>query len=594
MRDKKSKIVSSIVLIVLLLGTYIYYIGINSNNGFDKLLRSIYLSGAMFCFNNDFDNIKASLQQNYTYLICFWGIHILSVSSTVIIFISVINKNFRRNIKLLRANWVKRYIIWGVNTQSIVFIKNLLKDSSCGRKEVILVLSTDEKIVLNPIEDLDIIYIYDNIDDKKIYKRLFLHTPFNKETYLLFLDSDYIRNMGMVTRIGQIISNKKKNDLLHIVLNTKLHDIPSFLQENIKCNLNVINNANLMARQFLTNFPTYELIDVDTDKAITISNYTVMIIGFGDTGEQLLLNILAQTQYENTEFNALVIDKNADQLIGKFEREYSGLCKNYSIEFYDYDVNSKCFSHLLCKKLEDINEIVICLASDEQNIRTGFEIKRIVSSYNNIATKIIIKCVKQNLFIQYLKEDTNENANIHFFGDMQDVFTPQIIINQDLDRLAICVNDVYGKSEPKYAKRWEDLNPFIKDSNRHSASHIFAKLHLVGLKTCEVNSIPSSAEVIKSKQQFIEYLGEERLQVLSRLEHLRWNAFHFSNGWDVLPLGQAANYKDTEKKLHTCLVSWDALEDVSNKFNSDYQLKDRQQIEQIVDYLAAINYVVYK
>ena len=117
---------------------------------------------------------------------------------------------------------------------------------------------------------------------------------------------------------------------------------------------------------------------------------------------------------------------------------------------------------------------------------------------------------------------------------------------------------------------------------------------MVGLNACEKGSLPEGVSIIDTKEAFLEYLGEERLMALSRIEHLRWNAFYFSNGWDVLSPDKTERWKDPVNKLHSCLTTWDELTKVSQKFNEDYQLKDVQQVENIIEYLKTIDYVVFK
>ena len=93
------------------------------------------------------------------------------------------------------------------------------------------------------------------------------------------------------------------------------------------------------------------------------------------------------------------------------------------------------------------------------------------------------------------------------------------------------------------------------------------------------------------------------LENLSKTEHLRWSAFHFSMGYSRMEKEEweerAAEYKrqeflGTEKKIrisknsedhrHACLVSWDELDDLSARENAvtggnvDYKQMDRNNI----------------
>lgn len=589
------KILQIGIITIFFSGVYIYYIGLKMNNPV-KLLCSFYFAGSMYFFNSNFDGIIEILRNNFMYQLIFWIIHSLAISSTVASFVYLFSKKIRTYLKLLRANWVKRYIIWGVNDKNIIFIKNILRETQNEAREIILVTSKNTDIPVQQQEDLDITYMLINLEDKKLNKRLFLDTPFNKDTYIMILGENYIENVGVATTIINQLPTNTNNERLHIVLNSELEDWINYFSGINACDIKLFNNAKIIARQFLKEYPPYRLIKINSQEAIALSNYTVVIVGFGKIGEQLLLHILEQTQYVGTEFKAIVVDKNMNNLRGMFESKYKGICKNYNIEFLNIDIGTSQFNTLIEDNLSRLNQIIICMQEDEKNLKAGIELKSLIKFSNNINhhIEIMIKCTSHNLFIKKLKEDKEYNNILNFFGNYEDVFTPDILIDEKLDALAKGINDTYNKYNPNYSKHWNDLTPFLKDSNRYNALHIFSKLHLVGLNACKKINVPCAAYVIETKEELLTYLGEIRIKRLSQIEHLRWNAFHFTHGWDLLPLEKAIEWKDKENKLHTCLVSWEELEGVSNKFGIDYKMKDQEQVEHIVDYLKSINYVIYR
>ena len=82
-------------------------------------------------------------------------------------------------------------------------------------------------------------------------------------------------------------------------------------------------------------------------------------------------------------------------------------------------------------------------------------------------------------------------------------------------------------------------------------------------------------------------LGEEKLDVLGEMEHLRWCAFHFCNGYRAmtdeefdkraeeyiknLSEGRSANPrigKDTDERSHACLIPYSQLDRLSEKEKS--------------------------
>jgi hypothetical protein len=144
------------------------------------------------------------------------------------------------------------------------------------------------------------------------------------------------------------------------------------------------------------------------------------------------------------------------------------------------------------------------------------------------------------------------------------------------------------------ADNWRDLDVFTKESNRSAASNIATKLRLLNLGMREKTGDNNRPAVNLS-----EYLTGERLENLSKQEHLRWNAFHFASGWVTWPLNQTGNAKkakDLINRRHACLVSWEELEEVTLRFNQipSYQDLDREQVKNIPMIIEHAGYEVYE
>ena len=89
-----------------------------------------------------------------------------------------------------------------------------------------------------------------------------------------------------------------------------------------------------------------------------------------------------------------------------------------------------------------------------------------------------------------------------------------------------------------------------------------------------------SIEKELEKDRYLDfYIDFEQLENLLHIEHLRWNAFHFVNGWtkftnqEMEQLSKSKNNKsvygdrkDIKRKKHACLVSWEELINISDNF----------------------------
>ena len=91
---------------------------------------------------------------------------------------------------------------------------------------------------------------------------------------------------------------------------------------------------------------------------------------------------------------------------------------------------------------------------------------------------------------------------------------------------------VKKKRNRKKQQNWEELSPFMKESNRNLYNHVGTKLMLLGLKRSAGRELKQTYKGWMQKE--FKRIVEKKLEMLADAEHRRWNAFYFLNGWDVL------------------------------------------------------------
>lgn len=127
------------------------------------------------------------------------------------------------------------------------------------------------------------------------------------------------------------------------------------------------------------------------------------------------------------------------------------------------------------------------------------------------------------------------------------------------------------KNKDPSMKNWEALNQGLKNSNLQQADHIFRKLQEVGYDLRE----------IKGREIKITEFTDEEVEIMSEMEHGRWNAERLLDGW------KWGKEKDVEKKISPYLVSWDELSEEVKEW-------DRQTVRKIPEFLASVGFEVYK
>jgi len=133
----------------------------------------------------------------------------------------------------------------------------------------------------------------------------------------------------------------------------------------------------------------------------------------------------------------------------------------------------------------------------------------------------------------------------------KDLSSWSIIVDEEMEHLAKSIHLKYvnkriqeGKiieQEPSL-RLWENLHESFKEQNRAQADHSLIKLRMIGV----------DSKALPPRQELTDLLNLH-LEDLAEIEHLRWNATKYLEGW------RYGLEKDTELLRHPYLVPWDEL-----------------------------------
>lgn len=160
-----------------------------------------------------------------------------------------------------------------------------------------------------------------------------------------------------------------------------------------------------------------------------------------------------------------------------------------------------------------------------------------------------------------------------------------VVRQQELDRLAYNLHANYlqlvhtqkttakpGEWIEKPAhKPWAELSEIYRADNRHSADHWEVKLRAIG---CEM------MEMEKANGKEPATLTSDEIEVLATMEHSRWNASKWLDGWKLGPRNDATKHHDN-------LVTYDEL---SEKIK-DY---DRDTVRKMPNELAKMGWLIVR
>lgn len=135
------------------------------------------------------------------------------------------------------------------------------------------------------------------------------------------------------------------------------------------------------------------------------------------------------------------------------------------------------------------------------------------------------------------------------FGLPEQIYTGELVMHQGLDQMAMALHQAYGERTGDRTP-WEDLSPFLKDSNRAAADHLLTKIRLL-LPEEDIRRADASA--CRRAAVRYEALSAEEKEKCLRNEHARWCLFHKIHNWRYAP------ERDNSRREHPCLVPFDSL-----------------------------------
>lgn len=328
--------------------------------------------------------------------------------------------------------------------------------------------------------------------------------------------------------------NEKRFENSNVYL--RLEQIDSFLLKENR--IKFFNETELIARKYWKECNLLKYLNGDTLKV------KIAIIGFEQLGQKLLSfglinNIYAPNQ--NIEYHVWGQNTSYENFFSDINF-MNGDSVTYHGEDWekDFDKFAEC-DRIIVTQEDNIEFLQMLLyLCDETEI----------DYYSNGEAML------ENIF---------EGDKLRSFGTWDSILTKQNIMSRELCRLGMELNYSYSKhysegfdntlaKEETMIQLWEGLDGFTRASNLAAADYHEIRLMILRLQG-------------KSTDDFTE---DER-EWLSKAEHIRWSRFHFVNHWVYKPLEHAR--MDRKKRVHTCLVPYEALSDENKKKDWDTILR---------------------
>lgn len=397
-----------------------------------------------------------------------------------------------------------------------------------------------------------------------------------------FISKNADRNVSLSFMVMQAAKKLNINfDDFSMFIAPNWEDVEKFLhqrQQEIARNFDIklVNPSRLAAYTLSKQFHPVDHIDFDSDTFVAKSDFKVAVIGFSLYSRDAMFIAYQQGRFEGSKFIVDLYDVSAKLKYNALKEKFIGFIRD--VEFNAIDIPS--YKELDAIDFSKYDIVIVDHATPKD---------RVVFS-KNLQEKFIGAMNENTTIAPFVDDASFENLencpNVIPFGSVDSIYCVDSIIADSFTKGGRFVNDYYNstKQDSLKIKNWIGLSDFERGSNVSVADFNYSFLRIIGR---------SVFKNFKTSVDYKKWLRDnpKKFDTLARIEHLRWCAYLYSNGWNTMPISDEVmiENKDNEKKLHTCLVSFDELNKVSEMFREDYIKYDCDNVDIVFDIFNTLN-----
>ena len=561
-----ARLTSTLIMITIIGGSIIYGFGFTSITGdvAISLVRTPFSVMGMFLGKNDLGAIaNAPIVTSPVGIFLFWLLHFLAFYSMASAAIVTVGAEGLRRLRLFLALSGDLTIIYGITPDSILVGKECAE-----RKEtaVVFIDEADSAGLVPEIINMGMAVVTGSgaaSCDKLTMTKLRVRSRKRIEVYALHPERS--RNLFFALALKEAFKNAQIDpDKTSIALPGTEDIAAAILQVSTEeygfGYVQVFSVADLAARAMIRLCPPWDFLTFDKEGRAE-QDFDCIVIGFGDTGQAALRYLIMNGQFVGSTFHAAVFSTNMQNEAGFLLTECPEIVRHYDIDFYQKDGRSREFYEYLEKRLDTLKYIAVCSGNSEMNTELT----------DNLLLYLKRKRSEHICVIQVTAGGVSYQETVESDIKRKKVFTLDMLSAEKADRAGILLNATYDSSDRSNWEKWVACDSFSKMSSRASAEFIPALVKASGY---------SEEEIMQDGWN----PGEAKLRVLGETEHLRWCAFHYTMGYRTMTdqefdrraeeykehvrSGKPGRYriaKDTENRIHACLIPNDALDELSAK-----------------------------
>ena len=586
-----AKMMGGMLIVSVVGGIFFYGYGyaVTIPNPVMAFIRALLAVCGMFVGKNELAQISAApLFQYPGMVLAFWLIHLLALYTSASAAITTIGKEMLKKITQIFALAGDLAIIYGTSERALSLGKEC-------RNEKAAVVFVDENVDSNTV--LNISKMGANLrsdysalhPDKRFLESLRMVLGRRKMCLYAIRDNEEENRLYSIKMQSALEEAGVDPELTSIVVLGDEEALAPVLQvledENGEMkqygygHVSVINQLDLVARVMIQNCPPWNCLTFD-ENGRAEEDFDALIIGFGQTGQATLKQLVMNGQYEGSRFHAAVIAPDCLKSSGYIRQICNDIFLRYDIDLIQADGNGIQTFEYLYERRKTLKYIAICVGNERLSREITDQIVRYLRYIS--ASAQVVQCLHNSVVVSNLEG----GADTRFM-----VYEKKNLDGLKIDQMAMALNHSYtGNTDATPWEDWKRCDYFSRMSARASVDYIPALLY----------AAHTTAEKVVAEGW---KLSKKQIENLSRSEHLRWCAFHYAMGFQPMSErefeARKEQYLDEVRssgksririaknmagRTHACLIPWEELEVLSEKENAitgghrDYQQEDVKNV----------------
>lgn len=545
------------------------------------ILRSVFSVCTLFLGESGYEQVcEAPLFQYVAFEVFFWILQFMGIFSTTGAAVSVIGSRFLNKLRLYVLRRKPLSILYRVSQDTVEFGGELAESS---RHAVLFIDESPDSACAGTIASLNCVLRSDAaaLSASVRFLKSIGISGRRRHIHLYVLSQDETANRmyaaAFLTALEALRINPDKTSLT--ILGPEDETENRFLETESRYgfgNVISVNPPDMAARLLMRRCPPNGSVAFD-DQGRALQNFHALVIGCGLTGQAVIKQLVMNGQFVGSNFRLTLFDPHYDEVMGKMLFECQELFKQYSIDVYRHDARSGAMYEFLTGNLASLRYIVVATGEDSVSNEIARQLRHFLALHGSGLN--VYLCSSRG--VRVIGDDASCQWNI---------YTADVLSSERIDRLAMLLNHGYCHNDLTPEENWRRCDYFSRMSSRASADYASSFLRMAHI----------SAESAASGH-WVQ--AGPLLEHMARSEHLRWNAFHFAMGFrPMTPVewqqrcavyrAEIAEHgstkyrigKDVSKRIHSCLIGWDALDSLSAAENAvtgghvDYKQIDRDNV----------------